>query len=105
MRPAQPAGRRQSCNMEREDEFMPDEAASRRVTAGDTRVFLSVRINGEGREIPVGSTVAHVIESLGRQSRAVAVELNGSIVRRERYDHVAVQDGDHLEIVQFVQGG
>ncbi|MGH9381416.1 MAG: sulfur carrier protein ThiS [Thermoanaerobaculia bacterium] len=65
----------------------------------------TVQVNGERREVALGSTVADVIASLHRDPRPVAVELNGSIVPRERYDHVSLQEGDRLEIVQFVQGG
>lgn len=84
---------------------MRDEAGSPRAPAGDTRESLTVHLNGSRREIPVGSTVADVVESIGHDSRSVAVELNGSIVPRERYEHVSLQEGDRLEVVRFVQGG
>ena len=65
----------------------------------------SVYVNGEGREVKGGTTVAQLVESLGRDPRTVAVELNGLIVPRDRYDFVSLQEGDRLEIVHFVQGG
>lgn len=65
----------------------------------------TVQVNGNRRRVPLGSTVADLIASLGRDPRAVAVELNGSIVPRERYARVSLQEGDRVEIVQFVQGG
>ncbi len=35
----------------------------------------------------------------------IAVERNGSIVKRNDYDKTVLQDGDTVEIVQFVGGG
>ncbi len=35
----------------------------------------------------------------------IAVERNGSIVKRSDYDKPVLQDGDTVEIVQFVGGG
>lgn len=65
----------------------------------------TVQVNGNRLRVPLGHTVADLIVSLGRDPRAVAVELNGSIVPRERYARVSLQEGDRVEIVQFVQGG
>lgn len=77
-------------------------------TNGDTEdatATRSVRVNGEARRLEAGTTVAALLAELGRDPRTVAVELNGSIVPRERYEFVGLQEGDRLEIVQFVQGG
>ena len=35
----------------------------------------------------------------------IAVERNGSIIKRNDYDKTVLQDGDTGEIVQFVGGG
>lgn len=35
----------------------------------------------------------------------IAVERNGSIIKRDDYDKTVLQDGDTVEIVQFVGGG
>ena len=35
----------------------------------------------------------------------IAVERNGSIVKRNDYDKTVLQDGDTVEIVQYVGGG
>lgn len=35
----------------------------------------------------------------------IAVERNGSIIKRNDYDKTVLQDGDTVEIVQFVGGG
>ncbi len=66
---------------------------------------MQITLNGEKREVPDGSTVLDLLEFLKIQHQRVAVELNETIVKKERYRETAVQDGDSLEIVSFMGGG
>jgi thiazole synthase len=66
---------------------------------------ISVRVNGEGRSIPAGYTIAGMLREIGLDPRKVAVERNLEVVPRSRLDEVPVQDGDAFEIVHFVGGG
>ena len=66
---------------------------------------LDVFLNGEPHRMADGSTVLDLVAALGRDPRTVAVELNGHIVRRGDYGTTALDAGDRLEVVHFVQGG
>lgn len=66
---------------------------------------LCVTINGDGREVPAGLSVAGLLEHLGLRPQLVVVEHNREILERARYREVAVQAGDTLELVHFVGGG
>jgi thiazole synthase len=66
---------------------------------------MQVTINGESRPISAPQSVKALLETLGLDSRKVAVELNREIVPRSAYDATAVADGDALEIVHFIGGG
>lgn len=66
---------------------------------------LSVRINGEHRRVPGGTSVAELINDLGLDPSRVAVERNLEIVPRGSLGQVQVEDGDDYEIVHFVGGG
>jgi thiamine biosynthesis protein ThiS len=66
---------------------------------------VSLRINGEERELAAGSTVASLVQELAPNARMIAVERNGEIVPRQRWTDVALERGDRIEIVRFVQGG
>jgi sulfur carrier protein len=70
-------------------------------------VTVSVRVNGEPRELPAGATVASVVEALtGRlQGRGVAVALGGEVVPRGAWPQTRLEDGAEVEIVAAVQGG
>jgi sulfur carrier protein len=61
-------------------------------------------VNGEQKEVgPL--TVLGLLELLEIDPRRVAVELNLEILPKPEYSTTALQDGDRIEIVQFVGGG
>ena len=66
---------------------------------------LSVRINGEHRRVPGGTSIAEMVNDLGLDPLRVAVERNLEIVPRGSLGQVQVEDGDDYEIVHFVGGG
>ena len=66
---------------------------------------LSVRINGEHRRVPGGTTIAELVNELGLDPLRVAVERNLEVVPRSTLADVTVEDGDAFEVVHFVGGG
>jgi len=66
---------------------------------------LSVRINGEHRRVPGGTSIAELVNQLGLDPLRVAVERNLAVVPRGTLGEVQVEDGDDYEIVTFVGGG
>ena len=66
---------------------------------------LSIRINGEHRRVPGGTSIAEMVNQLGLDPQRVAVERNLEIVPRSTLAEVCVEDGDDYEIVHFVGGG
>jgi thiamine biosynthesis protein ThiS len=66
---------------------------------------MQVRINGELREIPEGITVASLLGHLGVKAQRVAVEVNETVVTKDRYEGHRIGAGDSVEIVAFVGGG
>jgi len=66
---------------------------------------IELRINGAARHVPTGLTVASLLTHLDLHPGMVVVEHNGTILRREGLEAVAVSGGDSLELVHFVGGG
>lgn len=65
-------------------------------------------INGQSREISdltPGAPLSSLLERLQLRADRIAVEQNGSIIARGAWPETPVNDGDKLEIVQFVGGG
>ena len=66
---------------------------------------MFITLNGEPYELAQPLTVAELLATLAIDPRRVAVEHNLEIIRRPAYADTMVQDGDRLEIVNFVGGG
>jgi len=66
---------------------------------------LSIRVNGEHRRVPGGTSVSEMVNLLGLDPRRVAVERNLEVIPRSLLGKVCVEDGDDYEIVHFVGGG
>lgn len=66
---------------------------------------VTILLNGEGREIPDGVTVAGLLEHLRIQAVRVAVEINLDVVPRASFGERRVAQGDRVEVVSFVGGG
>lgn len=66
---------------------------------------MKVRLNGDERELPDGLTVATLVTWLELAPEQVAVERNGTIVRRAEQASTPLEEGDVLEVVTLVGGG
>ena len=66
---------------------------------------MEILINGEPREVPAETTLETLVLLLDLKEDRVAIELNRSIVKRDRWPDTLLRDHDRLEIVQFVGGG
>ena len=66
---------------------------------------MTLRINGEERDVADGVSLTALLESLQIRPGRVVVERNKAIVPRDSYGATILTDGDLLEIVHFVGGG
>jgi thiamine biosynthesis protein ThiS len=64
-----------------------------------------IRVNGEPFELQGPSTVAELLERMGIDARRVAVEHNVTVVKRDAFATTTINEGDEIEIVNFVGGG
>ncbi len=66
---------------------------------------MQVFVNGDPFEIDAGATVSDLVALLADDPRGVAIERNLEIVPKSRHVDTALEEGDRLEVVQFVGGG
>ena len=69
---------------------------------------MKLTINGREREFPqleLDPRVHPLIELLQLRPDRVAVERNGEIIPRAKWAEIQLEEGDKLEVVQFVGGG
>ena len=66
---------------------------------------MHLTINGEAKEFAASLSVDSLLAELGVDRRRVALERNLEIVPKSAYGETLLEDGDRIEIVQFVGGG
>ncbi len=73
------------------------------MTAG----VVAVSVNGEGRTVAAGTTVAQLVRELAgdASARGVAVALDREVVPRSSWEEVVLREGTSIEVVTAVAGG
>ncbi len=66
---------------------------------------MTITLNGERFELDSAMSVAALLAQLDIDPRRVAVEHNLNIIKRQTYSDTLIDEGDTLEIVNFVGGG
>jgi thiamine biosynthesis protein ThiS len=66
---------------------------------------IRIVVNGEGREVGEGETIAGLVRLLELDPERLAIELDRRIVKRAAWPSTRLRSGAELEIVQFVGGG
>ena len=66
---------------------------------------MKIRLNGDPFELAGPMTIAALLAQLEIEPRRVAVEHNLAIIKRARYETTTINEGDTVEIVNFVGGG
>jgi thiamine biosynthesis protein ThiS len=66
---------------------------------------VKITLNGDPYDVPGPLTITDLLARLDIDSRRVAVERNMVVLKRALFDSTEVNDGDQIEIVNFVGGG
>jgi thiamine biosynthesis protein ThiS len=64
-----------------------------------------ITVNGKPLDVPEGTTVADLLDSLDISRQGTAVERNRVIVPRSLHTEARIEAGDRIEIVTAVGGG
>lgn len=66
---------------------------------------MNIKVNGEMREFADGTTLGALIRSLGLEAKVMAAAVNMEIVKQENWDRANLNEGDSVELLDFVGGG
>lgn len=66
---------------------------------------MKIRLNGEAKELPEGTTLEALLNLLSIKAQGIAVEVNREIVPKRLFGATALEEGDAVEIVRMVGGG
>ncbi len=67
--------------------------------------MVRIILNGDARVLERRMTIAELLAELEIDPRRVAIERNYLVVKRDAYASTYVENGDQIEIVNFVGGG
>ena len=66
---------------------------------------MKIILNGNLKEIEESVTLKNIIEQFSKDSSRIIAELNGAVVKHHQWADRKLEDGDSLELVNFVGGG
>ena len=66
---------------------------------------MKIKVNGEEREVASATTLEQLIQSLGLESKVMAAAVNMEIVKQDAWGKAVLNDGDTIELLDFVGGG
>ena len=66
---------------------------------------LKVQLNGNNYHVDSGCTINKLLKRLKINNNKAAVELNGQIADKKRYNRIELKKNDKIEIVHFIGGG
>lgn len=66
---------------------------------------ITIELNGEPYALDAGTPVARLLAELKLKPNRIAVEINQAVVAKAEYDHTIINQGDHVEVINFVGGG
>ena len=64
-----------------------------------------IQLNGDPYEINYGTNLNELLNKLKIEKKKVAIEINGEIVQKEKYQNMVLNKDDKVEIVHFIGGG
>ena len=66
---------------------------------------IKIQLNGKNYRIKIGYNLKDLLKVLKKDTTKVAVELNGEIADKKKYNQIFLKKNDKIEIVQFIGGG
>ena len=64
-----------------------------------------IQLNGDPYEINRRTNLNGLLNKLKIQKNKVAIEVNGEIVQKDKYQNLILRKDDKVEIVHFIGGG
>ena len=66
---------------------------------------IKIQLNGKKHQIKLGYNLKDLLKKLKKDNNKVAIELNGEIADKKKYNKIFIEKNDKIEIVQFIGGG
>ncbi len=67
--------------------------------------MAKIQLNGKKIKIHTNLTIKDLVMKYNLKENKIAIELNGVIIPRHRFNKKKLKNNDKVEIVQFIGGG
>jgi len=68
-------------------------------------IMAKIQLNGRKLELSSKHSITTLLKKYKIDGKKIAVELNGTIVNRNKYKLIYIKNKDKIEIVHFIGGG
>ena len=66
---------------------------------------MNITVNGNIKKINDCKNVEQLVASLFEKNEGIIVELNEEIIKRDHWKEQPLQEGDAIQLIQFIGGG
>ena len=66
---------------------------------------MNIIVNGQDKDCSEGITIEELLKGLGLEGKVMAAAVNMDIVKQDSWNTHRLNDGDKLELLDFVGGG
>ena len=66
---------------------------------------MDIIINGEAKTFGTNITISDLLKELSLEGKVMAAAVNMQIVKQDSWNNYTLNDGDKLELLDFVGGG
>tara|TARA_B100000745_G_scaffold14221_1_gene10463 strand:- start:143 stop:361 length:219 start_codon:yes stop_codon:yes gene_type:complete len=66
---------------------------------------IKIQLNGNSYQLTFPCNLKKLLKLLRKDNNKVAIELNGEIANKKKYNKIFLKQKDKVEIVQFIGGG
>jgi len=67
--------------------------------------MAKIQLNGRKIDLKKKTTIFQLLKRYRLNNVKVAIELNGSIIPKQKYKNKALKEKDKIEVVHFIGGG
>lgn len=67
--------------------------------------YMTIIVNGQKKEYSSQVTLENILKDLSLIGKVMAAAVNMEIIKQDKWDEYLLQDGDKLELLDFVGGG
>ena len=67
--------------------------------------MAKIQLNGKNLKIRMNLSIKDLLKKHRLNQEKIAIELNGTILPKQKYKKTKIKNNDKIEIVQFIGGG